>query len=107
MTSVLHEELLAKVLYVAQVIGDPSLAHYHCLTDLEWVQIAALHRSTNCAFQLYLAARLGLNLMNPPVASVVQLDCCPESVPREAHLYGALPLPQAPSAKWKPFEIDG
>ena len=85
----------------------PFLEDYHCLRDLEWVQLGALLGSTNCAFQLYAAVRLGLNLMDRQVASVVQAGGWYVTVPKEVHLYGALPLPKAPSAKQKPSEVHG
>lgn len=62
-TSAHREGLLAKVSYVAQVRG-PCCVHYHLLSDLEDFQVAALHWSTNYASQLYMSARLGLNLMS-------------------------------------------
>lgn len=55
--------LLAKVSYVAQVMG-PCHAHYHLLHDLEGFQVAALHWSTNYVCQLYASVRLDLSLVN-------------------------------------------
>ena len=62
-TSARHEGLLAKVSYVAQVMGLYR-ARYHLLNDLEGFQVAALHWSTKYACQLYVSVRLGLSLMS-------------------------------------------